>query len=67
MEEQALRASRDDLLAELLQLSRVYQNGPHDNTPPIHFLPTRAAALEYSERLLRPLLSNPILTDMLGP
>ena len=67
MEEQALRASRDDLLEELLQLSREYQNEPRGGTPPIHFFPTRAGALEYSERLLRPLLSTPILTDMLGP
>ncbi len=67
MEEQALRASQDDLLKELLQLSREYQNEPHDDTPQMHFLPTRAEALEYSGHLLRPLSSTPILTDMLGP
>ena len=67
MEEQALRASRDDLLKELLQLSRECQNEPRTDTPLLHFFPTRAAALEYSGRLLRPVLSSPILTDMLGP
>ena len=67
MAEQALRASQDDLLAELLQLSHEYQNGLHNDMSPLHFFPTRAEALEYSERLLRPLLSTPILTGMLGP
>lgn len=65
--EQGLQASRDDLLEELLQLSREYQGEPHDDTPRIQIFPTRAEALKYSERLLRPLLSNSILTDMLGP
>ncbi len=67
MEEQALQASRDDLLEELLQLSRVYQNEPHNYTPQLYVLPTRAAALGYSERLSRPMLSSPMLKDMLGP
>lgn len=62
MEEQALRASQDDLLEELLQLSHEYQSEPHDDTPPIHLSSIRAEALEYSERLLRPLLSTSILT-----
>lgn len=67
MEEQALQASQDDLLKELLQLSRECQNEPHTDMPLLHFLPTRVEALEYSGHLLRPLLSTPILTDMLGP
>ena len=67
MEEQTLQASRDDLLEEQLQLSHESQSEPHNDTPQIHVFPTRAEALEYSERLLRPLLSSSILTDMLRP
>lgn len=67
MEEQALQASQGDLLEELLRLSRECRSKPRDDTPLIHFFPTRAEALEYSEHLLRPVLSSPILTDMLGP
>lgn len=67
MEEQALRASQDDLLKELVQLSREYQSEPRSGMLQMHFFPTLAEAREYSERLLHPVLSSPILTDMLGP
>lgn len=65
MEGAAFQASRDDLLEELLQVSRECQTEPPGNTPRLNLFPTRAEVLEYTGHLLRPLLSTPILTDML--